>query len=351
MPISLSKTPSDDSGADGTGRRDFLFEGGHISTGYVCSAVVADVEVDMPKDRKKIRRTNRRQLKEDIAGWAFIAPVLLIFIVLTAFPFLFSLFLSFTEWNFLGGWEKLKFVGLKNFVKLIGDHRFKQALVNTFVYVVGSVPLSILLAMVLAYCLKDRIYGKRFLHMLFFIPYVCSIVAIGAVFKFLFREDGIINNVLMGIRLVSEPVKWTVDARFTKIPIILILIWTSLGYELIIYMAAIQNVPKNLYEAAGIDGAGSLSQFVNITLPMISPITFYLVIVRMIAVFKVFGSVDIFTMGTTMSSNSSVVTEIYGNAFSNYKFGYASAEAVVLFVIILLITGFNFWSQKKWVHY
>lgn len=305
----------------------------------------------MVKETMKVQRRSQRQLKENLMGWAFVTPVLLIFIVLTAFPFLFSLFLSVTEWNFLGGWEKLEIVGLKNFIKLWNYDDFKGALVNTLVYVVGSVPLSIVLAMGLAYCLNDRIFAKRILHMFFFIPYVCSIVAIGAVFKFMFREDGIVNTALMAVHLVAEPVKWAVDAKFSKIPIILILIWTSLGYELIIYMAAMQNVPKNLYQAAQIDGASSGRQFMNITLPMISPITFYLVIVRMIAVFKVFGSINVFTMGTSMKSNSSVVTEIYNEAFTAYRFGFASAEAVVLFIIILIITGLNFWGQKKWVYY
>jgi galactose mutarotase-like enzyme len=168
---------------------------------------------------------------------------------------------------------------------------------------------------------------------------------------FLFREDGIINNVLLSLNIIPEAVKWSVDPAVSKIPIILLSIWSSLGYVMIIYMAAIENVPKSLYEAATIDGASSFTQFIKITVPLISPTTFYLVIVRMIAVFKIFSSVNVFTMGSSITSNTSIVQEIYSSAFSSYEHGYASAQSVVLLVIILIITAIQFWGQKKWVHY
>ena len=141
------------------------------------------------------------------------------------------------------------------------------------------------------------------------------------------------------------------DERFTKVPIILLMIYTAVGYNLIIYMAAIQNVPKEYYEASMLDGATGFKQFCHITFPLISPTTFYLLVVRLIAAFKVFASINIFVMGDYARSNTSLVVEVYEKAFRYYKFGYASAEAFVLFVIILAITIFNFWGQKKWVNY
>lgn len=297
------------------------------------------------KNKKQIRK------KENLTGWCFIMPVLVTFLVLTAFPFFFSLFLSFTEWNFLGGWDKLKWVGLKNFIKLASDRRFKQAIINTAVYMITTVPTSIIFSLILAYVLNSKVFGKTILKIAFFIPYICSVVALGAVFKSLFREDGIINAFLMDWKLIADPIRWSTDPRFSKIPVILLIVWTSIGYELIIYMAAIQNVPRELYEAASLDGASGVKQFLHITFPLISPTTFYLLIVRMIAVFKVFSSVNVITMGSTIISNTSIVAEIYDAAFGTYKFGYASAEAMVLFVIILVITRINFYGQKKWVHY
>lgn len=297
------------------------------------------------------KQVNRLKRGENLVGWTFVAPTLLCFIVLTAFPFFLSILLSMVDWNFFSGWEKLKFVGFDNFVEIWDNKDFVMGLENTFVYVITIVPLSILLSIVFAYCMNGRIFGKKLLRMAFFIPYISSIVAVGTVFKFLFREDGIVNNLLMNLHIIAQPVKWNIDARFSKIPIILLSVWMSIGYQLILFTAAMQNVPTSLYEAARIDGASSLKQFTKITLPMISPTIFYLVITRTMSVFKIFGSVNVFTMGSSIDSNTSVVVEIYEYAFSKYEFGPASAMSMVLFGIILIITAINFWGQKKWVHY
>ena len=294
---------------------------------------------------------NHLKRSENLWGWAFITPTLICFLALTAVPFLISILLSFVDWNFFSGIERLKWVGFENFVEIWDNMDFVSGLNNTFVYVITIVPLSIVLSLVFAFCMNGRIFGKTALRMMFFIPYICSVVAVGAVFKFLFREDGIVNNLLMNLNLISEPLKWTVKKELTKIPIILLSVWTSIGYQLILFTAAMQNVPTSLYEAARIDGANSFMQFTKITMPMISPTIFFLVITRTMAVFKIFGSVNIFTMGASLSSNTSVVVEIYEAAFTKYEFGPASAMSMVLFGIILVITAINFWGQKKWVHY
>lgn len=303
------------------------------------------------------KKQNRLQAKENIAGYAFVAPALICFFLLMAFPFFLTLILSFFDFNFLKVkklaqlTKYLKFIGFENFVDMFKDKRFVQSIINTAIYTVTTVPASIILGLALAYVMHENIHCKKLLRLAFFIPYISSIVALGAVFKFLFREDGIINNVLMALNLASEPIKWSTDPAVSKIPIILLVIWTSLGYVLIIYMAAIENVPKTLYEAATIDGADSFTQFMKITVPLISPTTFYLIIVRMIAVFKIFSSVNVFTMGSSITSNTSIVQEIYDSAFTEYAHGYASAQSVVLLGIILIITAIQFWGQKKWVHY
>ncbi len=288
--------------------------------------------------------------KENLIGWLFITPMLAAFLVFVAFPFFASIALSFTEWNFIGGWKKLKWIGLENFKDILDDKRFMGAIENTFVYAVATVPTSIIIALALANVLNNKVYFKKTLRMAFFIPYISNTVALAAVFKFLFNREGIINRALSTL-FGTEAIDWITDPSVNKVPIILLVIWTALGYELVIYMAALQNVPKNLYEAADIDGATNWKKFWKITFPMISPTTFYLFIVRFIAVFKIFSSVNIITLGTSQASNTSIVQRIYSAAFSSYKFGYASAEAMVLFVMILIITRFQFWAQKKWVHY
>ena len=303
------------------------------------------------------KKQNRLQAKENLAGYSFVAPALTCFILFMAFPFFLTLILSFFDFNFLKV-KKLahlakymKFCGFENFVDMTKDRRFIQSIINTAIYTVATVPASIVIGLALAYVMHGNIYGKKLLRLAFFIPYISSIVAVGAVFKFLFREDGLINNVLLSLNLTSEAIKWSVDPAVSKIPIILLSIWSSLGYILIIYMAAIENVPRSLYEAATIDGASTFTQFMKITVPLISPTTFYLIIVRMIAVFKIFSSVNIFTMGSSITSNTSIVQEIYSSAFGSYTHGYASAQSVVLLAIILIITAIQFWGQKKWVHY
>ena len=305
---------------------------------------------------KKVGR-NRNQLKENLAGYAFVSPALITYILLIAFPFFLTLILSFTEFNFLKVRNLAKlgkyidFVGFENFKDAFADRRFMAGISNTFVYAFTTVPASIILGIVLAYVLNGKVFLKKILRLAFFVPYISSIVALGAVFKFLFREDGLVNNFLSSMGWITEPLKWTVEPSLSKIPIILLVIWTSLGYVLIIYMAALQNVPRTLYEAATIDGASGFQQFMKITVPMVSPTTFYLVIVRLIAIFKIFGSVNVFTMGSSITSNTSIVQEIYSTAFSSYQHGYASAQSVILLGIILFFTAINFVGQKKWVHY
>lgn len=293
-----------------------------------------------------------KKRKENLIGYAFISPALLTFIVLIAFPFLFSIFLSFTKWNFLSGWDNIKFIGFKNFVKLFKDNRFVWGVKNTFTYTLTIVPTSIILALILAYVLNDKVYCKKTLRLCFFIPYISNSVALAAVFKLLFREDGVVNYVMMRFFGMKEPILWLTDSRFAKIPIILFVIWVQIGFELIIYMAALQNVPKEIYEASDLDGVTPWKKFWKITFPLISPTTFYLLVVQLIAVFKIFNAIDIMTFGDSRAFfNTSLVVEIYHSAFQNYDFGYASAEALILMVFIVIITIINFVGQKRWVHY
>lgn len=293
-----------------------------------------------------------KKQRENLAGYIFIAPALLAFLLFIAIPFISSLLLSLTEWNFLSGLSGIKFVGLKNFAKLFSSDRdFRQAIINTVVYAVSTVPVVIVLSLLLAYVLNGNVKGKKLLRLAFFIPYISSMVALAAVFKFMFRDDGVVNSFLVNVLGFQTGLKWLASGSLNRIPIILLMIWTGVGYCLIIYMAALQNVPKELYEAGELDGAIGFHQFVHITFPLISPTTFYLVIVRLIEAFKVFAPINIMTMGFASRQTTSLVNEVYENAFGNYKFGYASAEAVILFLILLTITWINFWGEKKWVHY
>jgi len=276
-------------------------------------------------------------------------PALIIFGVLVVFPIVMSLFLSFTDWNFLSGIKGIEWAGLDNFDKLFNrDRKFMMALKNTLIYAFTTAPISIVIALLFAYMLNDKVYFKKMNRMFMFIPYICSMVALAAVFRFLFRADGPINSILMNLGIVSEPIKWLNSTQFNKIPVICVMVYAGVGFNLIVYMAALQSVPSELYEAATMDGASGFIRFLKITIPLISPTTFYLLVVRLIAAFKAFSAVNVMGVDRTAPS---LVTEIYSNAFESYDFGYASAEAWVLVAIILVVTLIQMWGQKKWVHY
>lgn len=294
---------------------------------------------------------NKRKVKQALTGYAFLAPALIIFITLVAMPILMSLGLAFTKWNFFSGFQGLKFVGLQNFKKLFTtDRSFKTALINTVIYCVSTVPVTIFLALILAHIVNGKVYCQRFFRLAFFIPYISNLVALGAVFKFLFRSDGPVNQILVNA-FGAEPLDWLVASSLNKIPIICVMVYSGIGFCLIVYIAAMKNVSADLYEAAAIDGASPVRQFFSITIPMISPTTFYLMIVRLINAFQVFAVINIIADGGKSSGSVSMVVLIYEEAFKNYNFGYASAEAWVLVVFILIITLINFRMQKKWVHY
>jgi len=287
--------------------------------------------------------------KETLAGWLFLMPALIIFLALVVFAVVSSFLLTFTKWNFLSGLSGIKWIGFENFVKLFTrDRKFITAVRNTLIYAVTTAPVSIVLALLFAYVLNGKAYFKKFNRMCFFIPYISSMVALAAVFRFLFRSDGPVNAILMNVFHVAEVPKWLNSTALCKIPIICVMIYAGIGFSLIVYMAALQNVPRELSEAAAIDGANSVTQFFKITLPIISPTTFYLCVVRLIAAFKAFTAINIMGMSDTAPS---LVTEIYRNAFNSYNFGYASAESWVLVALILVITLVQFRGQKKWVHY
>ncbi|MBE5774128.1 MAG: sugar ABC transporter permease, partial [Clostridiales bacterium] len=180
-----------------------------------------------------------------------------------------------------------------------------------------------------------------------------QMVAVAAIFRSWFRTDGFINNMLINLFGVAEEnvPKWLANSTLSRIPVLLLLVWSSLGYLIIVYMGALQNVPVSLYEAAEIDGANKTQQFRHITIPLVSQTTFYLLIVRMIAVFKVFTSVNVLTWKTSSKGSVSIVQEVYSTAFGDFNFGKGSAQSWVLVGIILIFTFIQFKGQKKWVHY
>ena len=288
------------------------------------------------------------QRHRTLIAYSFLLPNLIGFMIFTFVPIAFSLVLSLCDWG--AGNTGIKFVGLDNFIQMFTqDKSFWISLKNTLYYTVVTVPVTLFISLLLAILVNKPIKGRTFFRSVFFFPYVASLVAVAVVWMALFNPDkGPVNSILIHVFHVSQVPEWLTSTSLCKIPIICVMIYSGIGYSLIVYLAALQNVPSELYDAAAVDGAGSIKTFWKITLPMVSPTTFYLCIVRLIASFKVFTAINVMGMSDTAPS---IVIKIYQSAFQSYKFGIASAEAWILVFIILIITGIQFLAQKKWVVY
>ncbi len=301
------------------------------------------------KPQPKVYWTRKR--REQLAGWLFIAPEVIGMLVIAVFPLVFSLILSLTEWNLVGGLSAIHFVGLDNFVELFRDNRFLQALKNNVLFTLGTVPVTMLLGVVFSALIHKKLYAKTYFKVAFFVPYICFTVAIAAVWQALYHPSkGPVNQILMQLGL-SDPPRWLVDTSFSLIAIMIIYIWQLLGYQIIIFLAGMTNIPEELYEAATIDGASGIGQFRRITLPLLGPTTFFLAITSTISSFKIFDMIKFLTDGGPNYSSTVIVYQIYEEGFERFKMGYASAMSWVLFLIIMLVTSITWITQSRKVHY
>lgn len=284
--------------------------------------------------------------KEALVGWLFLMPEIVGMLMLNVFALGFSLYLSFTDWDLLSGISGIKFAGLQNYIHLFQDPTIWKALYNNLVYTVLTVPLPIAIALVLAVVIHSKVYFKDYFKVVFFIPYISSIIAVAAVWSILFHPSlGPVNQFLMDLG-VSNPPKWLVDPKTSLISVAIISAWAGLGYTIIIYMAGLSNISEELYEAAEIDGATGMKKFFNITVPMLRPTTFFLLITMLIGSFKVFDIISYLTEGGPDNSSTVIVFRIYQEGFVNYNMGYASAISWLLFAIIGLITAAT-WKMRQ----
>ncbi|WP_260612475.1 carbohydrate ABC transporter permease [Paenibacillus popilliae] len=284
--------------------------------------------------------------KEALVGWLFLLPEIVGMLMLNVFALGFSLYLSFTDWDLLSGVSGIKFAGLENYIHLFQDPTIWKALYNNLVYTVLTVPIPIAIALVLAVVIHSKVYFKDYFKVVFFIPYISSIIAVAAVWSILFHPSlGPINQFLMDLGIANPP-KWLVDPKTSLIAVAIISAWAGLGYTIIIYMAGLSNISEELYEAAEIDGATGLKKFFNITIPLLRPTTFFLLITMLIGSFKVFDIISYLTEGGPDNSSTVIVFRIYQEGFVNYNMGYASAISWLLFAIIGLITVAT-WKMRQ----
>lgn len=286
--------------------------------------------------------------RQKLAGYLFIAPNMLGIIIFFLIPALISFVVMFTDLDFLSK-APVNFIGLDNFAKVFSDETFYTALKNTFIFLL-AVPVSIAIAVVLAILLNNKIYFKPVLRAMYFMPYITSSVAIAFVWSLLLQpSNGPINAFLRSIG-ISDPPRWLASTETSMYGIDIIMVWYTLGFNMIIYLAALQEIPTDLLEAAKIDGARAWQTVLRIILPLISPTTFFLLITGLMGAIKTFGLIQAITQGGPGDSTVVLSLFVYRTAFSYYELGYASAIAWVLFVIVMIITAIQWIGQKKWVY-
>lgn len=285
----------------------------------------------------------RRDLRD---GLLFTSPFILGVLALWVGPMLYSLYLVLQDWNML---KAPKFIGLGNFERMLNDPLVGKSLVNTAYYTFLGVPLQLLVAFSLAVMLNQQIRGLGIYRTVYYLPSITPAVAFAVVWlQILNSEFGVLNQVLSWFRL--GPVNWLFNPAWSKPALIIMSLWLT-GFQMIIFLAGLQSVPKELQDAAEIDGANTWRRFVNVTIPIISPIILFNMIISLIGSFQVFTAVFIMTDGGPQDSTLFMVLYLYRNAFEYFNMGYAAYLAWVLFLIIMIFTAIQFFFANRWVYY
>jgi multiple sugar transport system permease protein len=281
----------------------------------------------------------------NLYGFAFIAPAIILIIIFNLYPIWSGLWLSFFEWD---GVRDKVFIGLDNYAALFRDKGFYTSLINTVYFTVGTVPVMVFLSIVFAVLLNMKIKGAAIFRGIYFLPTITSMVAIAVIWRWIYNADsGILNMMLYQLGLPTPG--WLTSTKYAMPAIIIMSIWKSIGSNIVIMLAGLQSIPGTLYEAAEIDGANAFHKFWRITLPMLSPTTFFVTVISIIGSFQVFEQALVLTSGGPGNATLVMVYYIYRQAFENFNLGYASALAYVLFISILIVTIIQWVAQKYWV--
>lgn len=282
-------------------------------------------------------RRRRRKLDADPVGYALIAPFYLFLVVFVLIPIAYNFTLSFTNYNL----SAMESVGLGNYKALFQDAFFLTALKNTAVYAFFTLVLTVAAGQLFAVFLNYKIWGAKWVRMSFFSPYVISMVAASMIWLWIYEPGHGIANTLLGAFGIPG-VQWLQDVNWAMPAVIFTSFWKFLGYNLVIFLAGLQGISRDLYEAAAVDGAGGFRQYIHITLPQLRHVTFFLVVTGLINNFNVFEQIQIMTGGGPLNSTTTLVHQIYNRAFQEFLIGYASAISIVVLALVALMTALNF---------
>lgn len=279
---------------------------------------------------------------EKLAGWLFVLPALagtLIFIII---PVICSFALSFSKWDLL---SPIEFVGLENYRLLFKEPLFYKILINTVVFAISTSVFGVIIPLILACILNSKIRGSEFFKTAYFLPFITPMIVVGVIWEWIFDPNiGFINYIL------NIHINWLYDSNFAMPALIIVSVWKLIGYNMIIFLGALSAISQNMFEAAKIDGANPIQTFIYVTVPLLSPSIFFVVIITAISSFQVFDLIYLMTQGGPLDSTNVIVYSIYKNAFEYFNVGKASAIAYVLFFIILVLTLIQWSIRKKLVY-
>ena len=301
---------------------------------------------ELVREHSPRRRSWRKFVRKNYEGWLFASPWIIGFLLWTFGPMIASFGLAFTEWDLF---SPARWVGLENVNEMLRDPLVGKALKVTTLYALVSVPLSIFFGMSLALLLNAKIRGLRFYRTAFYLPSVLSGVAVALLWRWLFSPEFGLINLMLSYVGISGP-SWLGDERWALPSLVMMSIW-GVGASTIIYLAGLQGIPTDLFEAAEVDGARGWDRLIHITLPMMTPVLFFQLVVGFIAALQIFTQAYIMTNGGPNNATMFMILYLYRNAFQFFRMGYASALAWVLFIYILVLTVLIFRSSSSWVYY
>lgn len=276
-------------------------------------------------------------------SWVFILPALFGTFIFIIIPVLFSFGLSFMHWDLL---NKAQFVGLKNYAEIFSSPLFGQIVLNTFVYAVSTSIFAVIIPLILATILNYRIRGSEFFKTAYFLPFITPMIVIAVIWQWIFDPNiGILNYIL------HLHINWLYDANFAMPALIIVSVWKLIGYNMVIFLAGFSALNQSLFDAAKIDGANFFDTFRYVTVPLLSPTIFFVVVITCISSFQVFDLIYMMTQGGPMDSTNVLVYAVYKNAFEYFKIGQASAIAYVLFTIIFVLTLIQWKLRKRLVYH
>jgi multiple sugar transport system permease protein len=297
---------------------------------------MAVTNITKPETYSSRFRETVRQIRNNWSAYVFLMPGLIHFAIFTLFAVGFAFYISFHEWNIIR--PEKPFVGLDNYLRLLQDTRFHRSVLNTMIFLVG-VPLNLSFALAVALLLNTKVRGQAIYRTLFYLPVVTPLVVSAIIWKWVYQGDyGLLNYYLLEYGIIDEKIFWLADPNWALPALIIMGIWTGAGSPMVIYLAGLQSIPEEMYDAAKVDGANSWQRLLYITIPLLRPTTFFLVVTAVIATFQIFTEVYIMTNGGPLNRTTTIAYYLYTNAFRELDMGYASAMAFVLFGMIFVFT-------------